>query len=84
MHLHHHAFLSSIPIPNLRDSVPRPSNLQENLTVDGGLRRGNRELVFLHVTGRTTSEIRLVFLTLRVRKVRALVCVESETETAFQ
>ena len=83
MHLYHHTFLSGIPIPNFCDSVTRPPDLQENLTVDGGLRRGNGELVFFHVTSRTSCEIRLVLLTLRVRKVRALVRVECETETAF-
>ena len=83
MHLYHHTFLSGIPIPNFCNSVPRPSDLEENLAVDGGLGRGDGELVFLHVTSRTSREIRLVLLTLRVRKVRALVCVECETETTF-
>ena len=84
MHLYHHTFLSGIPIPNFCDSVSWPSNLQENFAVDGGLGRGDSELVFLHVTSSTPREIRLVFLTLRVRKVRTLVCVECETETTFQ
>jgi len=79
MHLDHHTFLSGVPIPDFCDSVPRPSNLQEHLAVDGGLRRGDGELVFLHVTSGTSCEIRLVFLTLRMRKVRALVRMESET-----
>ena len=82
--LHHHTFLSCISIPNLCDSVPWPSNLEENFAVDGGLGRGNGELVFLHVTSRTSCKIGLVFLTLRVRKVRALICVECETETTFE
>jgi len=84
VHLHHHTFLSGIPIPNLRDSVPRPSNLEENFAVHGGLGWGDGELVFLHVTSRTPCEIRLVLLTLRVRKVRAFICVQRETETTFQ
>jgi len=79
MHLHHHTFLSGIPIPDFCDSVTRPSNLQENLAVDGGLRRGDGELVFLHVTSGTSRKIRLVLLTLRMRKVRALVRVKRET-----
>jgi len=79
MHLHHHTFLSGIPIPNFCDTVARPPNLQENLAVDGGLRRGDGELVFLHVTSGTSRKIRLVLLTLRMRKVRALVRVERET-----
>ena len=83
MHLHHHTFLSGIPIPDLRDPVPRPSNLEEDLAVDAGLRWSDGELVFLHVTSSTSCKIRLVLLTLRVSKVRALVCVESETETTF-
>jgi hypothetical protein len=83
MHLYHHTFLSGIPIPNFCDPVPRPSNLQENLAVDGGLRWGDGELIFLHVTSRTSCEIRLMLLTLRVRKVRTLICVECETETTF-
>lgn len=83
MHLHHHTFFSGIPIPNFRDPVSRPSNFEENLAVDARLRRGNGELIFFHVTSRTSCEIRLVLLTLRVRKVRALICVERETETTF-
>ena len=83
MHLYHHTFLSGIPIPNFCNSVPRPSDLEENLAVDGGLGRGDGELVFLHVTSRASREIRLVLLTLRMCKVRALVCVECETETTF-
>jgi len=84
MHLHHHTFLSGVPVPDFCHSVPRPSNLQENLPVDGGLRRGDGQLVFLHVASRTPCQIRLVLLTLCMRKVRALVCVEREAETTFQ
>ena len=84
MDLHHHTFLSGVSIPDLCDSVPRSSNLQENLAVDGGLRWRDSELVFLHVTSCTPCEIRLVLLTLRVCKVRALVSMESEAETTFQ
>jgi hypothetical protein len=84
MHLYHHAFLSGVPIPNLCDPVTRPTNLEENLPVDARLRGGDRELVFLHVTSRTSREIRLVLLTLRMRKVRTLVCVQCETKATFQ
>ena len=84
MHLHHHTFLSGVPIPNFRDPVSWPSNLQENLAVNRGLGWGDGELIFLHVTSGTSCEIRLVLLTLRMRKVGALVCVEREAQTTFQ
>lgn len=83
MHLHHHTFLPGVPIPNLRDPVSWPSNLQENLAVDRGLGWGDGELVFLHVTSGTSREIGLVLLTLRMRKVGTLVCVKRETQTTF-
>ena len=83
MHLHHHTFLSGIPIPNLCNPVTRPPNLEENLAVDARLRGSDGELIFLHVTSRTSCEIRLVLLTLRMCKVRALVCVECEAKTTF-
>ena len=47
--------------------------------MDGGLRWGDGELVFLHVTSGTSRKIGLVLLTLRMRKVRALVRVERKT-----
>jgi len=84
MDLYHHTFLPGIPIPYFCDSVPRPSNLQEDFTMDRGLRWCNSQLVFLHVTSRTSCKICLVLLTLRMRKIRALVCMECETETTFQ
>ena len=84
MHLDHHTLLSGIPIPNFCDSVTWPPDLEEDFAVNVRLRRSDSELIFLHVTSRTSCEIRLVLLTLRMRKVRALVCMECETQTTFQ
>jgi hypothetical protein len=79
IHLHHRTFPSEVPTPNFRDPVTWPTtNLEGNLwwTLDRAWKGGgDLELGSLHVSDRTSREIRLVLLTLRMRKVRALVRV---------
>ena len=75
MDLNHHTLLARVPVPNFRDTVSRATNLQKDLFVDALLRRRNCELGLLQVAGRTSCEVSLVLLSLRVGKVGAFIGV---------
>ena len=84
MHLNHHTLLAGVAIPDLCDTVSRTSDFEENLLVNVLLCRCYHELGLFQVTGSSPCEVRLMLLPLRVREVRALVGVESKTETTFE
>lgn len=84
MYLDHHTFLAGVSVPHFGDSVPRSTDLQEDLALYIALRRCNHELCVFGITGGSASEICLMLLSLRVCKIRTLVRVESQAKTAFQ
>ena len=71
-------------VPDFGDTVPGPSNSDENLPLDGLNGRSDHELVLLHVPCCAPGEVGLVLFALRVREVGALIRVECKAETAFQ
>lgn len=75
MHLHHHAFFSSVPVPHLRHAVSRSADLQKDLALYIALGGSNHQLCFLEIPGSTSCEICLVLLSLSVRQVGTFICV---------
>lgn len=75
MHLHHHALLSGVPVPNFCDAVSWSANFQEDFALYVALSRSNHKLCLLSITSRTSGKIRLMFFALRVSKIRTFVGV---------
>ncbi len=84
MDLDHHALLARVAVPDLRHTVARTSNLQEDLLMNVRLCRCDHELGFFEIARSSPREVRLVLLPLCVRKVGAFVGVKCQAETTFQ
>jgi hypothetical protein len=84
MHLDQQPFHAHFRVPDFGDTVPRSSNPNENLPLDGLNGRSDHKLVLLHVPRCAPGEVGLVLFPLRVREVGALIRVERKAETAFQ
>ena len=84
VNLYHHTLLPSVPVADLRNTIPRTADFEEHLLMDTLLGWCDHELRLLQVASSTAGQVRLMLLPLRVREVRALVGVESKTETTFE
>jgi hypothetical protein len=75
--LDHEAFLASVWVAHLGDAIARATNFEKDLPLDRVRTGGsNHELGLLHVARRTTGEVRLMLLALRVREVGAFIGVQ--------
>lgn len=84
MDLNHHAFLPSIHISDFGDTIPWPTDFQEDLALDTVLSRSHCKLGFLGISSSTSGQICLMFLSLSVCEIGTFIGVKSQTETAFE
>ena len=84
MHLHHHAFLACINVSDFGNSVSWSTNFEKDFPLNRACGRGDHQLSVFGITGGTTGKVGLVLFTLRMCKVRSFVCVQRQTETAFE
>ena len=79
VNLYHHTLLPSVPVADLRNSIPRTTDFEEHFLMDTLLGWCDHELSLLQVASSTPSQVRLMLLPLSVCKVGTFIGVESET-----
>lgn len=84
MHLHHHTFLSGIPVTNFRHSVARSTYFEEDFSLYIGLGWGHHQLGLLRIPGSSSSKVCLVLFPLSVCKIRSFIRVERQTQSTFE
>lgn len=84
MHLHHHTFLSGIPVTNFRHPVTWSANFEKDFSLYIGLGRGYHQLGLLRIPGCSSGEVCLVLFPLCMGKIRSFIRVERQTQSTFE
>ena len=84
MDLHHHTFLSSIPVANFRHSITWSTNFKEDFSLNIGLSWGYHQLGFLRIPRSPSGEVSLVLFPLCVCKIRSFIRMERQTQPTFE